>query len=452
MLHPNVTEREPTQAESQNDASLLKSLAPPITSELHAQLLAKVPKLAALAAARVNAQDKEPFTLYTEDTCMEFHQLLILLLESFRDALQLLSNSRGQAEEAPEEFKKQLRHVLFYGYVLQRMSKGFAIERHLTTIQDLLDDHRRMDARMGEEQEVDHGLMDASMEEEEEEDAELLEVQPTAVWNKGQRQPLWKSYRNWLRLILVHINSVEILVSYVTSNWFRYQAISIKILVSPARGGFMLPLQKLLQSQWFPLWSGHGGISPVTNDDIISFLAQLRPPIPANAVDAINVLMRTLKKFTNIEAPVTKTTKKEAALSEAAAAKRDSGLAKRDAAWLQTAKEEAAKLAKYNFPGWTKYTGEIMADISKFEGLKPSERQSSINNIIPVLDLLLDNARVWQRSEKFKSGRDFTGALHCEACLVGLLTLSPGDCGGVYDSLLPQLVVICVVFIITFIS
>ena len=44
-------------------------------------------------------------------------------------------------------------------------------------------------------------------------------------------QPLWESYLDWLRLILLHFNTVENLTSYITNT--HYKDLDLKILISP---------------------------------------------------------------------------------------------------------------------------------------------------------------------------------------------------------------------------
>ena len=60
------------------------------------------------------------------------------------------------------------------------------------------------------------------------------------------------SYRNWLKLIVAHMDTVAILSAHVCGNTFPYTGISIKIIPPQPVSSTLLPWKTLLQSRHFP--------------------------------------------------------------------------------------------------------------------------------------------------------------------------------------------------------
>lgn len=171
------------------------------------------------------AGDEKPFQLYSNKTYAEFHELLIYLLESFVETLDRLANSRGSSKspvEGTPEFKEILFSVMLNGYALHKLARGAALQMHLTIIAPLLVNHPPTPATATRAEEPD------------ERDEDLKAVQPS-------EKPLWRSYIDWLRLIVAHFDAVDILVRYVTGPLFPHKAISIRMLVAPDTGSDLLP-------------------------------------------------------------------------------------------------------------------------------------------------------------------------------------------------------------------
>ena len=142
---------------------------------------------------------------------------MLELLEHFKTYLSDLKRHRGPPNAPPtpgNEFKQTLTNALLIGYVLQNIAKSAALGMRLRTTEAMLGDHRRDDMPMpmpegNAETDEERG------EEQDERDEELQAVQPSAIRikeNKPDPLPLWKSHRNWLRLMLIHFDSVDVLV------------------------------------------------------------------------------------------------------------------------------------------------------------------------------------------------------------------------------------------------
>ena len=183
-----------------------------------------------------NMTSAEPFELYTSTTCMEFHQFLVMLLVGFRDTI---ANLSAQSSRALNDFrtldkvafKRDLTKGRVYGYALMRMARGKAFRMHMENIEHLLLDYTP-------DTEASASVPEGEQEGEDE-DEELRAVQ---VDEKGS---LSKSYGAWLRLMVIHFDAIEILVSFVNGAGASYESISIKILVPPTTRHEILPWSEL---------------------------------------------------------------------------------------------------------------------------------------------------------------------------------------------------------------
>jgi len=172
----------------------------------------------------------ENFRLYTKDTCAEFHSLFILLLVRFEEHLEVLGKTRGDGKvptPCSKEFNITVESVITSGYALQRLAHGAALQMHLQTIGPSM----RLNYLSQMEMPMPAPVV---VEEQEEFDVDLKAVQPFVNVNGAAESRLWKSYIDWLRLIMVHFDAVEILVNYFTGPSCPRDAISIHILVPPS--------------------------------------------------------------------------------------------------------------------------------------------------------------------------------------------------------------------------
>lgn len=274
---PSEEIRKSRKSQEKNDSLLLSSLL------LRQQLSNKYPALTKLAK-----QDaaKEPYTLYSKDTYLEFHLLLIDLLSSFKKAVQGLSDSRGNSdkrEPGSTVFRSHVTNVMTNGYMLLRMVQGYAITQHLKSIAPSLIDHRRKESM--------NSTMSYKSTDEQTEDLDM----ELPIGKDGQPEPVWKSYLDWLRLILAHIHSVEVLVRFVSSPHFPQKNISIKILTSPNVGREKLPWKEVLQN-YIPV-----GLE-MTNETIIKSLSEGISLNPELTVKLIMDFRSTFQIFTGTEA------------------------------------------------------------------------------------------------------------------------------------------------------
>ncbi|KAF8804067.1 hypothetical protein BYT27DRAFT_7194791 [Phlegmacium glaucopus] len=211
----------------------------------------------------------EPFELYTSETCMEFHNLLVEILDRFRESIQKLKSllsTKGStpSTEDSEDVEHSLNRISVFAFALQKIASGYAFEMHLRNIQSLLADPRQSD--------TDNSMPNVEKKEGERElDEELAEI---LITDLDVPTPLWQTYRDWVRLMVVHFDAIGILVNYVTKTRTAppYQSISVKILVAPPAGEDFLSWSDLLvDPKLFPIYDS-GYFSFVTNQEILKFL------------------------------------------------------------------------------------------------------------------------------------------------------------------------------------
>lgn len=378
---------EASEEEIENDRLfLVRFLLPAIKKDWIASPTPKILHQAKLA------ENGDPFHLYTDDTCMEFHQLLIDLLRQFETSLANLSKSRKGTEvptkvptEGSADFKKNLTLVFLKGYGLQKIAKGAALRMHLKNISFLLNGHR------GHHFNRQTSVLKARIEGENEEleaesDEELEAVQPSVIAAEGLPIPLWKSYRDWLKLMVVHFDAVEILAKYVTGTQSNFSAISIKILVSPPVDKTMLPWKELFADPTlFPTKNAQDPCCTKTNDQIIDFFSNVTKSNPTES------------------------------LKYATAAKDWWG--EHD---VESTIEQITSLKNSTLPGFRDFADKLH---EKLRGWTTQSPETLTNDITNSIQSLCDNAFIFHSFIQ-KGGEKFTGTLHCEACLASLLNNS----------------------------
>ncbi len=217
----------------------------------------KIPNLHELCKSTA---DDRSARLYTAGTCTEFHWLLRQLLEMFEDQLKNVHINRLKD---PKNFLSLLDGPILFGNALWAISRSGAIESHLKAIEDkLLSLHGTADEgqdRSG----AGEGEINGSDAEGDEIDADHQDVQPF-TYRGDNKVPLWMSYRDWLRLMVVHFDAVAIIHRHVTSKYFPYEGVSLRVIVPPPVDDKLLPWEELLRSQHFP---GEG-----RTEEIIKFL------------------------------------------------------------------------------------------------------------------------------------------------------------------------------------
>jgi hypothetical protein len=373
--------------EIDNDRQFLLNFFLPISSSLQT----KVPKLIKQAE---NAKSNKDLQLYTEDTCEEFHRLLIELLDAFRDSLNNLKKSRGDSKSSTkgsEEFKENVDFVALIGNALLRLSKGAALKMHMRTISSLLDRIQRMP--VPEDLEDEQGELDE----------ELEAVQPF-VSVEGALKPLATSYIDWFKLMITNFDAVNILYRHFSGKERKYDTISSKIVVAPSVDGRLLPWQELfIDSKLFPTStrcdnpSSHSANAnaDISNADILEFLEKA---------------LGASSKVKGIESTWIKGS-------------------------LKNTNSSLKSLESSNVPGWSTLAKTLRDKVEKLKYSEPTERGGS--RVIVVKEGPNDGVLLREITEGIRSlvdsatfvkslteGQIFLGTLHCEACLASLLSKS----------------------------
>ena len=403
---PHPSPSEPISGSQQrNDKSLLVLLA-----SFFEKYSAEFPKL--IEQATRAAEDK-PYALYTEETYLEFHLLLTKLLTLFHQAVGKLSDSRGNPvipEEGNSDFGIFLNAAVFYGYTLQRMVLGSGITQHLKNLAPSLYDHRRKEPANSTMAEGEAADLD---EQTEDQDVDLLQIRLGVIGGNGQPQPLWKSYLDWLRLILAHFNAVEVLLKFVTGPNIRAKAIPVKILISPNVERQMLPWQKVLSDlKFFPQGLG------LSNEEILKSLSETSKTC-SQLVGDIRTFSTAFKAFTDSKSSDTKSL---------------------------SVSIMRLKMHKDHIR-WKEYIEEIC---SNYENLKEFPDDSeSISRINEATSLLQHNASIFNFFKTMDTKR-FSGAVHCEATLASLSMLPQSDTDKNITSLLEVIYLAFILFTIKY--
>jgi hypothetical protein len=278
------TEEAKHKEETANDRLLLNFI---LASEEDGIVNAKTPYLLALAKL-----DSQIYPIYNNETSMEFHRLLLELLKSFEEAVASLCrllhpskhsnryHSTTQSSTIPTQsaITDAMTDVQVYGYGLLKLARGQAFRMHMENIGHLLKKPDHTNAGVSNEELEDGGP-----------DEELRALEPVLPPNGDKdntRKTLTKSYIDWLRLTVAHLDAIEIVVQYVMSSKFVHNYISVKNLVAPSTSAALYPWEELLKSGKYLLpkkstpstpESQSQSQSETTNDEILKFLQDTVP-------------------------------------------------------------------------------------------------------------------------------------------------------------------------------
>jgi len=330
-------------------------------------LCLKIPRLAhlftmpkLLEQCEAATADKS-FRLYTVDTCVEFHGLLLFVFKSFQTGLEKLNSSRSATTFSHED----LSHVAFWGNTLWSLARSGAIESHLQAIKSQLSSMKIGDIDTTEDVDVD-----------------LEAVHPSARVD-NQKVELWKSYRDWLVLMVAHFDGVAILRKYVTGSSFPYKGISIRVVSPPPVTETLLHWEELLQSTHFPVDSASD--EPFTsNEDIIRFLRKAQ-------------LMRKTQKSLRplLLKPQSKKLKKHI---DSIISQLRRGLSNDD--------------------------DIIINQVDSLNSQSELPQETLIRGLIEILEPMTQNNVFFDVLDKLESRTGFIGVEHCEALLAVLITCS----------------------------
>jgi len=362
--------------------------------DAHRDLHAKFPKL--LKHARM--KDDPDFELYTEDTCIEFHHLLILLLERFQRGLERLHKTRGN-EKVPtrcsEEFKMAVEDVFICGYALQRLAHGAALRMHMKTIATFLTPPQK---------ETSMPAPNEAKEEQEEVDEDLELVQPYVKVNGVTRTDVWQSHIDWLQLIMVQFDAVDVLVHYFAGDDLSPKAVSIHVATPPSPNHRLLPWQNLLRNPLlFPTTTttqsavdDHPNIS---NDDILNFFTKDLD----NVHSSVQQLNNTVKSWCK----------------------------KRD---LSRTISDLETLESSTLPGWKESATSLLVTLKALPDM-PEENSKMDIQIKSDIKTIEQSGFFFSALASTDYDKGFGGALHCEAFLASIL----GDTANVSKDLAEQM-------------
>ena len=211
-----------------------------------------------------------PRRLYTPDTCTEFHWLLCRLLTLFEEYLIKLSSP-----QVSSTFSDDLRSAALVGNALWSLSRSGAFESHMRAIEPQLRKLIIRD-RCGDPDYGDggghEGNADGGGDEDDGSDGgdiDLRGVQPFTHQN-DKAIPLWRSYRDWLVLMVAHLDAIKIIRSFVTRQSFPFEDVLIEVVTPPLVSKALLPWEKLLESTHFP-----ADTSGPSTDDILMYFRAL---------------------------------------------------------------------------------------------------------------------------------------------------------------------------------
>jgi hypothetical protein len=376
----------------------------------------KIPNLEKLCKS--TAGDRS-VRLYTADTCREFDWLLRKLLGEFEDLLKKLHNDRPKD---PKKFLRLLHAPVFFGNALWAISRSGAIESHLKAIEDELLSFLRETADKGRDgSRAGEGEINGSGAEGDEIDADHQDVQPFTY--RGDNQvPLWMSYRDWLRLMVVHFDAVAIIHLHVTGNYFPYEGVSLRVIAPPPVDDKLLPWEELLRSQFFP---GEG-----CTEELIKFLKDSKTN--AKLIKAAVKSFRTFLKDEN-RLPswhqLWKVLEPLQSKKGAAGCKKGKkgGVHRKDANDVEDS-EDPSIAAVITMAGSLqdplleagaerrKYPKGSSKD-SKSSGFKPEFRTKLSKMINMLEELMPPGIEFFNVLDKMEEGTGFLGVEHCEALL-----------------------------------
>jgi hypothetical protein len=330
------------------------------------------------------------FEVYTDATRVEFHNILCELLQQFEESMDVLQ-SYNSAQQ-PSNYKRDLYRAMFYGEALHQLARSDAISTHLKAIEHLL-----ADCRLDKMADVTIGKMTGDVDDVE---PELNWVQPFTIHEEDQVWPLWKSYLDWLRLVVVPFDAVMVLEDHVAKHQFA--EISIKILAAPHPGDKILPWTKLLELQDIPTLPDHPTLdAKLLIEDLAGWAkTDKKSKMPLGHV---NNVLKEIPRLLDLDDADDWTPS------------------------INNILEELRHLKHCKAPGWEECVKNV---VSKLESLKehpkPQDSKALIHEIHGMMLDLSDGSRLFHaiRKNPLSEGNGSTACCHCEAILASLIYLS----------------------------
>jgi hypothetical protein len=273
------------------------------------------------------------------------------------------------------EFQNNLIVLKLVGTVLQLLTRGTVLRTHLETIESSLDEHRRRVKNIPLNEDLKEAEQDAEdvQDEEDQQDEDLKAVQPHASFSDSiQPMPLHESYREWLKLMLVHFDAIDVLKGYITAAG-RDLKIDIKILVSPPSSSASFPCREIFNSNIL--------VRNNSNDFILKYYEEAANSNIDYSVSILNNAQRYLGRNN-----------------------------------IKTLKNQIKKLVeKTTVPGWKDWAQSLLHKLDRGEDLGDTINLMLGSNQLKFFEFL---------QEANKNGLQFGGTIHCEASLASLLKYS----------------------------
>src|SRR5205807_9717366 len=124
--------------------------------------------------------------------------LLCVLLEKLFKSLKDLKDLQNKSKCIAKDVVKQLDLIAWIGTTLRSMVRGAAIKKHLQVIDKFLPDRKDLVQQEGCDSE------------EEDED-----FPNKPLWQLGKPLLKWKTCGNWLELLVVHFDTIQVLGRFV---------------------------------------------------------------------------------------------------------------------------------------------------------------------------------------------------------------------------------------------
>jgi hypothetical protein len=201
--------------------------------------------------------------LFNAATCMEYHLLFKHLMTQYQNAVNKIDSlAKGGAP-----FESELDFAVITGHMLLTMVKGRAfhlylstvapiLSRHLSEVRQIASDERDAEEREADERDAekhDADERDADERDADERDAEEGDAEPgTTLWDPVKADAatvaLWKPFKSWIMLMLVHLDAADALCSFVQQVELSRAEIDVKLVYSPLVSYNTIPLEELLQA------------------------------------------------------------------------------------------------------------------------------------------------------------------------------------------------------------
>lgn len=436
-LQPNTLDKVPAaQATAQFESPELvmdKGFLRDLATAYQSGSLNTPPDVPHLLALAHNIEERHIAELFTKDTCHEFHAVFLALLTELHSSLKelsLLHNPTGKdAILQPLDTRQNLSRPLLNsittsGSLLSKLSRGKAITLYFQAIESELkaqNEHDHLDRKLDPAKQLSASeISDATRSD----DEELNEVQPFTDTAGGEPTPLWKSNVDWLRLIVIHFESSENLTTYAVLLPHSARPINIHLVVSPQHPDLdreTLPWESLFTNSLvnFPVVCSNLALQDRTNKDIHEFLSIGAQTVPQKLDKDLEQISENtppyqLGKICQYFAQIALLNLTPPSIPGT----NTSSLAPMDVhGWGKN----SMKILALFLPDGPISTAllTIMANMTKPTCILKDTSPQNID-AINLSMLKFDDSAIFFRSLN-EIDSDFSGSLHCEACLASLL-------------------------------